>query len=101
MARRAVDNFDLARWRSLDAALVLSSLADYAKRDRDFAPRTSLASTRWHAAVSGNEFELLCNGPKFFDCRANRGGGGAVDLAMHLFRIDFRQAAKLLRSKGL
>jgi hypothetical protein len=101
MARKAVDNFDLIRWRSLDAASVLSSLADYVKQDRDFVPRASIASTRWHANVVGRDFEILCTGPKFLDARANVGGGGAVDLTMHLFRINFRQAVKLLRSKGL
>lgn len=101
MARKAVDNFDLARWRSLDAASVLLLLADYAKQDHDFIPRASLTSTRWHATAGGNDFELLCTGPKFLDTRANKGGGGAIDLAMHLLRMDFRQAAKLLHSRGL
>ena len=35
---------------------------------------------------------------KFFDTRADKGGGGAIDLAMHLLRLDFVAAVKRLSS---
>jgi hypothetical protein len=38
---------------------------------------------------------------KFFDTRAEKGGGGAIDLAMHLFRIDLKAATGLLGKKNL
>lgn len=101
MARKAVDNLDLNRWHSLEAAVVLAALADYVKQDRDFAPRASRTSTRWQVNVGGADFELLCTGPKFYNTRTGQGGGGAVDLAMHLLGVNFRQASKLLLSKGL
>lgn len=101
MARRAVDNSDLQRWRSLDSADVLTVLADYAKRDLTFAPRNDPHSTRWHATLGGLHFELLCTGPKFWDTRSNLGGGGAVDLVMHLLKVDFKQATRTLRDRGL
>ncbi len=43
----------------------------------------------------------LCTGPRFFDTGAGHGGGGAIDMVMHLFRVDFNLAAALLRDKGL
>jgi integrase len=95
------DNSELVRWRSLNAQDVLSVLADYAKQDCDFKPRTSHRSTRWHATANGFEFEILCTGPKFLDTRGGKGGGGAVDLAMHLLGLDFKQAICLLRCKGV
>ncbi|MEK7891600.1 hypothetical protein AAB992_31315 [Burkholderia contaminans] len=101
MGRKAVDNSDLVRWRTLAATDTLHLLADYAKQDRSFIPRTSHQSTRWHAKVNGAEFEILCTGPKFLDTRAGKGGGGAIDMAMHLLRLDFKQAVNLLRSKGI
>ncbi len=99
--RKSVDNFELARWRRLPAIDVLHLLADHAKQDTHFVPRESAASTRWHVAIDDRNFELLCTGPKFWDTRANLGGGGAVDLAMHLHGVTFKEAAQILRSKGL
>jgi hypothetical protein len=96
-----VDNFTLATWRSLDAALVLEVVSDYAKRDIDYTPRRNIRSTRWQVTAGGQDYEILCTGPKFLDTRAKLGGGGAVDLVMHLFRLDFKHAVSLLREKNL
>jgi hypothetical protein len=98
MGRRAVDNSELERWRAMPSATVLRSpLCDHAKLDATFHPIQSKETTRWHATVGGQVFELLCTGPKFFDTRVNRGGGGAVDLVMHLRGVDFKRAVQLLR----
>ncbi len=96
-----VDNSELARWQSLDAAMVLKALADYAKEDQSYVPRLNIRSSRWHASVAGHDFEILCTGPKFWDERAHCGGGGALDLAMHLFGISFKKAARLLAERNL
>ncbi|TMU74142.1 hypothetical protein FGJ01_13825 [Hydrogenophaga intermedia] len=101
MGRRSVDNIELERWRALPSVDVLASLANYAKQDASFVPRSGQVSIRWHINAGSREFELLCTGSKFWDTRANRGGGGALDLAMHLHGVGFKQAAQLLRSKGL
>lgn len=101
MRRRPVDNSALEHWRGLDCLVVLSAVADHAKEDSAFVPRECLQSTRWHVSVAGFDYELLCTGPRFFDTRARHGGGGAIDLVMHLFQVDFRHAVALLRDKGL
>ncbi len=92
---------ELARWRSMRADEVLLRLANHAKQDRSFCPVKDSGTTRWHASTDGAEFELLLTGVKFFDGRAGRGGGGAVDLAMHIFNVDFKEAAALLRRRGV
>lgn len=97
----AVDNLTLKRWREMDAIVVLAALADHIKQDRTFCPTTSRLSTRWNVHAAGRDWELLCTGPKFWDTRTERGGGGAVDLAMYLYRISFKAAASLLKEKGL
>src|SRR6266545_4630151 len=97
----AVDQSSLVRWQSLDAADVLHTLADHAKRDVTFRPVKDSKTSRWHACVQGYEYELLLTGPKFWDTRSKRGGGGAVDLVMHLARVDFKQAVELLRTARL
>lgn len=91
----------LTRWQSLPAVEVLLALADFAKEDSTFRPIQSRSTTRWHARVAHDEFELLLTGPKFWDTRAQVGGGGAVDLAMHLMRKDFKSAARELQERGL
>lgn len=96
-----VDSGELGRWRSLDAAVALAALADHAKRDPTFEPIKDRTTTRWHANVAGRDFELLLTGSKFFDARAEVGGGGAIDLAMHVLRADFKTATGTLRKKGL
>lgn len=84
----------------MNAATVLDALADFAKRDSTFASIKDKSTTRWHATVCRREYELLLTGPKFFDTRLEIGGGGAIDFAMHLLRIDFRSAvAELYRRR--
>ncbi|MEN9761373.1 MAG: hypothetical protein RI906_1199 [Pseudomonadota bacterium] len=98
MRRQAVDNLELNRWRSMSATSVLASpLCEHAKLDPTFRPIQSQETRRWHVTVGGHVFELLCTGPKFFDTRVKKGGGGAVDLVMHLHGVDFKGAVRLLR----
>jgi hypothetical protein len=89
---------ELDRLRSMDAEVVLLRLADYAKVDATFVPIKSEHTSRWHVRVGSREFELLLNGHKYFDTRQKRGGGGAIDLTMHLFQVDFKIAVNQLRN---
>jgi hypothetical protein len=96
-----INDETLRRWQQLDALSVLLVLADHGKADNTFRPTKSTMTSRWHATVRGVEFELLLTGPKFWDTRANRGGGGGVDLVMHLLGLQFKSAANLLVELGL
>lgn len=98
---KRVDEVTLARWQALPAVETLLSFADHAKEDRTYRPLTGRPTTRWHVTVAQSEFELLLTGPKFWDTRAKVGGGGAVDLLMHLTGDDFRGAVKALQARGL
>jgi hypothetical protein len=92
-----VDETELQRWRALPAALLISLFAAHAKRDITFVPIKGKGTERWHATIGGREYEFIADGPKFYDTRAKRGGGGAVDLVMYLHDVDFRGAVDLLR----
>lgn len=92
-----VQDEELERYRKLDSALVLKLLAEYCKADATFVPVKNKHTHRWHVQTMGRHFEFLTTGPKWFDTRANRGGGGAVDLTMHLLRMDFKHAIGKLR----
>lgn len=92
---------DLARWRALDAVKALCILADNVKEDATFKPTHSSSTRRVHAAAAGADWELLVDGPKFFDTRAKTGGGGAIDLVMYLWQVPFRTAVTMLRRSDL
>lgn len=92
---------ELQRWRQVPAVIAIAALATYAKRDITFVPTKSVGTARWHATVDSREFELLLNGPKFYDTRAKVGGGGAINLAIHLHRLSFIDAIALLRKRGV
>lgn len=92
-----VDSSELEGYRSLACEVVLPKITEHAKADPSFTPIRDSHTHRWHVRADGREFELLSTGPKFYDTRAKRGGGGAVDLVMHLHRLDFKQAVAKLR----
>jgi len=92
-----VGETELCRWRELPAVTFLSQFAEHAKRDLTFVPIKNKATQRWNVHVAGRDYELLTDGVKFYDMRTKYGGGGAVDLVMYLFRLDFRAATDFLR----
>jgi hypothetical protein len=47
---------------------------------------------KWHSRVG----PISVNGMKFMNWTSGRGGGGAIDLAMHLLGMDFREATQWL-----
>lgn len=96
-ARGRVDPGELERYRSLDCSVVLPRLAQHVKLDPTFVPIRDGHTQRWYVRAGDRDFEILSTGPKWFDTRSKRGGGGAIDLAMYLLRLDFKQAVGRLR----
>lgn len=82
---------------------VLDKLRDdgqlFWRRDLDFVPEKDKRTVRlFLSSPSGFAWEVLVTGLKLFDVRAGKGGGGGIDLVMHLLGIDFVKAVKLLSS---
>lgn len=98
---RAVDNLELTRLRSLEALQALYLLADHVKVDWSFRPTQDQATERVHVSAAGRDWELLLNGPKFFDTRVDKGGGGAIDLVMYLWGVPFKKAVAILKEAGV
>lgn len=98
---RRIDAGTLTRLRSLDANLVLPAICTHFKLDPTYCPLKDPRTCRWHVRTTCGEFELLAMGCKWFDTRSRIGGGGAVDLAMYLLRLDFLDAVALLEDGGL
>jgi hypothetical protein len=77
-------NFDdLRRRAAVVRAVPLESVLLLRGASRDRHDRF-----KWHTERG----PLSVTGPKFMDWRRGRGGGGAIDLVMHLAGVDFRTA---------
>ncbi len=48
----------------------------------------------------GAAWEILITGARWFDVRAGKGGGGGVDLVMHLLGVKFVEAVKILSAQA-
>lgn len=97
----AVDNSTLDRLRHVPTLTCLTSLGAYVKVDRDYVPTSAKTTQRVHVSVAGHDWELLVDGVKFYDTRAKVGGGGAIDLVMHLWSVPFKKAVKMLTEVGV
>jgi hypothetical protein len=78
----------------------LALLAIHCKADATFQPVKQATTRRWHALTGRGEFEILTTNHKWYDTRAKIGGGGAIDLAMHLLQLSFVEAVNLLIERG-
>jgi hypothetical protein len=96
-SRRSFDPAALAALRSMTPQQTLDRLGLGWKRDPDFSPTKNPATARLHVAVGGHVVELLATGVRWYDVRERKGGGGAIDLTMHLLHLPFVDAVKRLR----
>ena len=96
MVRRSFDRATLTPLREMPSEDALALLAINCKPDSSYQPVKEPTTRRWHAHTSGGEFEILTTGTKWYDTRAKVGGGGAIDLAMHILRLPFVDAVRIL-----
>lgn len=94
--RRSFDNQLLVQLRNMEIIEALGQLGLYWKQDRDFQPVKDKSTKRLHVTVGSRVIELLVTRQKWYDVRSDRGGGGAIDLAMHLLNVDFVHAVRVL-----
>jgi len=98
--RRPFSPAALARLREQPIEEILARLAIDLKVDSTFVPVKDVSSRRWHVHAAGGDFEILTTGPKWYDTRAAKGGGGAIDLTMHLLGVSFVEAVRFLTAKA-
>lgn len=99
--RRSFDEQLLCRLRQVPLLDGLTALGRHVAVDRDFVPVKDVRTERWFVDAGCGKAELLVTRLKWFDTREQCGGGGMIDLLMHLDKMSFVQAVKLLnRSLG-
>jgi hypothetical protein len=99
--RRSFSRTTLTSLRGIPSEEALTLLAMYCKADPLYVPVKDPRSRRWHVRTPCGEFEILTTGPaKWYDTRAKKGGGGAIDLTMHLLQVSFVDAVKLLAERS-
>lgn len=88
----------LAALRAMSVTEALDLMGLYWKPDADFVPTKDKSTLRLHVSSDGGVLEIIATGSRWYDTRVEKGGGGAIDLAMHLYRLDFVSAVKFLNS---
>jgi hypothetical protein len=94
--RRSFDRATLTPFREMASEDALALLAIHCRADSSYQPLKEPSTRRWHARTTGGEFEILTTGAKWYDTRAKIGCGGAIDLAMHVLRLSFVDAVRIL-----
>ena len=94
--RRYFDEATLTRLRDMPASDALVLLALHVKEDPTYVPVKTDRSQRWHVRTACGEYEILTTGCQWYDMGRRRGGGGAIDLAMHIRGLSFVDAVKQL-----
>lgn len=84
--------------RSMPLLLAVQKLG-FSCVEEDFKPRVHMGSRLFTISDGDSLTLLLITGVRWYDMNAKKGGGGAIDLAMHLRKVSFRQAVKLLLTK--
>jgi len=97
--RKSFPATTLVHLRETPSDAALRSLAICCKADASYHPVKDSNSRRWHVRTEFGEFEILTTGVKWFDPRAKVGGGGAIDLAMHILQVSFVDAVKILAAR--
>jgi hypothetical protein len=90
----------LVELREMPSERALTRIAIHVKADPTYRPLKKPDSRRWHVRTAIGEFEIVTTGVKWYDTGARIVGGGPIDLAMHLLRLSFVDAVKLLIERG-
>lgn len=94
--RRRFSAATIDRLRNLPIEIALQVSATVVKADPAFIPTKDARTRRWNSLTELGDYEILTTGCKWYDTRAGVGGGGAIDLTMHLLGLSFAYAVKRL-----
>ena len=97
MAKTKFSDEELKRLREVPLLKALDALELHYQHDPGYKPRKSQESMRVIVSVNDLVYTLQITGMRLYDMYSKEGGGGAIDLTMHLMQCEFLEAAKLLQ----
>jgi hypothetical protein len=86
----------IAQAREIPLLDALDRLGFYVSQDTAFQPRKDQRTVSVFITGEEGVRELILTNEKWFDKREKVGGGGAIDLAMHLLGMSFTKAVRKL-----
>jgi len=102
-ARRSEQRFDdelITRFRVMTVEKAAQVLGLYCKKDAHYESTTHRNSKCYHISKDGEVFEIIVTQLKWFSTRRGVGGGGAIDLTMHIYGEPFKAALnRLIKSQ--
>lgn len=98
MRKKSFDSVFLADLRHIPIQELLTKLGLYCKIDTDFLSIKNKNTKRLHISVGNSVFEIIITGQKWYDQRQAKGGGGCIDLVMHILKLPFVKAVKKIKS---
>ena len=90
----------LDRLRELEIEIAIEAIATMVKADPAFIPTKDERTRRWHVHTERGDYEILPTGCEWYDTRARVGGGGAIDLTMHILGPIFCGCGQAIGRSG-
>lgn len=87
---------EVTKARAVPLLETLEVLGYYVSKDSAFEPRKTKRTISVFISNDADVRELIITGEKWYDKREQVGGGGAIDLVMHLRKLSFSRAVRLL-----
>lgn len=101
--RRSTKAFDeelITRFRVMTVEQTARVLGLYCKQDKDYESSHYRNSKCFHISKDGEVFEIIVSQLKWYSTHRRFGGGGGIDLTIHLYGESFKAALTRL-SLGL
>lgn len=95
MKKRFPDEL-IDKLRKISLEEVAEALSYYCKVDTRFVPIKDKKTKLYNIVTPRGEFHIIVTGEKWFDEQRKVGGGGAIDLIMHITKFDFVRSVKVL-----
>lgn len=95
--KNSIDPDLVSRLRSLPVEKMARILGLHFKQDKSYEPTKFPNSKCYHISLENQVFEIIVTGLKWYSVHRKFGGGGAIDLTMHIFNDSFTRAYNRLK----
>ncbi|KPY55670.1 hypothetical protein [Pseudomonas amygdali] len=93
--KRSTKSFDdelITRFRVMTVEQIARILGLYCKQDKEYESSHYRNAKCFHISKDGEVFEIIVSQLKWYSTHRRCGGGGGIDLTMHIFGESFKAA---------